>query len=332
MVKKYDVTGIGNALVDIEFEVSDTFLDQYSIEKGLMTLVDEDRQGALMAAINTKTSKLQSGGSAANSIIAVSQFGGKAYYCCKVGDDELGRFFIDDLRDSGVNHNLDPFKLEKGITGKCLVMVTADAERTMNTFLGITQKFSTSELNKEAIKSSKYLYIEGYLITSDNAKKAMLEARKIAEENDVKVALTFSDPAMVKYFGESFKDVIGSGVDLLFANEEEAMLYTGKDNLAEAREAMKKIARRFVITQGKNGAMIYDGETFIDIEAYPTVAVDSNGAGDMFAGAFMYGITNGHSYASSGKLASMASSEIVSQFGPRLTWEEAKAVLSRLQP
>jgi sugar/nucleoside kinase (ribokinase family) len=160
----------------------------------------------------------------------------------------------------------------------------------------------------------------------------MLQARKIAEENDVKVALTFSDPAMVKYFGESFKDVIGSGVDLLFANEEEAMLYTGKDNLEEAREAMKKIARRFVITQGKNGAMIYDGETFIDIEAYPTVAVDSNGAGDMFAGAFMYGITNGHSYASSGKLASMASSKIVSQFGPRLSWEEAKAVLSRLQP
>jgi sugar/nucleoside kinase (ribokinase family) len=332
MVKKYDVTGIGNALVDIEFEVSDTFLDQYSIEKGLMTLVDEERQGTLMAAIHTKTSKLQCGGSAANSIIAVSQFGGESYYCCKVGDDELGRFFIDDLRDSGVNHNLDPFKLEKGITGKCLVMVTADAERTMNTFLGITQKFSTSELNKEAIKASKYLYIEGYLITSDNAKEAMLQARKIAEENDVKVALTFSDPAMVKYFGESFKDVIGSGVDLLFANEEEAMLYTGKDNLEEAREAMKKIARRFVITQGKNGAMIYDGETFIDIEAYPTVAVDSNGAGDMFAGAFMYGITNGHSYASSGKLASMASSKIVSQFGPRLSWEEAKAVLSRLQP
>ena len=332
MVKKYDVTGIGNALVDIEFEVSDTFLDKYSIEKGLMTLVDEDRQGTLMTAINTKTSKLQSGGSAANSVIAVSQFGGKAYYCCKVGDDELGKFFIDDLRDSGVNHNLDPFKLEKGITGKCLVMVTADAERTMNTFLGITQKFSKSELNKEAIKASKYLYIEGYLITSDNAKEAMLEARKIAEENDVKVALTFSDPAMVKYFGEAFKDVIGSGVDLLFANEEEAMLYTGKDNLAEAREAMKKIARHFVITQGKNGAMIYDGDTFIDIEAYPTVAVDSNGAGDMFAGAFMYGITNGHSYASSGKLASMASSKIVSQFGPRLTWEEAKAVLSKLQP
>ncbi|AKP50714.1 adenosine kinase [Cyclobacterium amurskyense] len=332
MTKKYDVTGIGNALVDIEFEVSDPFLDKYGIEKGLMTLVDEDRQGELMSAINTKTSKLQCGGSAANSIIAVSQFGGKSYYCCKVANDELGRFFIEDMKEAGVNHNLDPFKLEEGITGKCLVMVTADAERTMNTFLGITEKFSTSQINEEAIKDSKYLYIEGYLITSENAKEAMMSAKKIAEENNVKVAITFSDPAMVKYFGESFKEVIGSGVDMLFANEEEAMLYTGKDNLSEAGEELKKIAKHFVITQGKNGALIYDGETFIDIAPYPTVAVDTNGAGDMFAGAFMYGITNGHSYASSGKLASMASSKIVSQFGPRLSWEEAKAVLSRLQP
>jgi len=332
MMKKYDVTGIGNALVDIEFEVSDAFLDKYGIEKGLMTLVDEDRQGELMSAINTKTSKLQCGGSAANSIIAVSQFGGKSYYCCKVANDELGKFFTDDLRESGVNHNLDPFNLAEGITGKCLVMVTADAERTMNTFLGITEKFSTSQLNEEAIKASKYLYIEGYLITSPDAREAMLAAKRIAEANDVKVALTFSDPAMVKYFGAGFNEVIGSGVDMLFANEEEAMLYTGKDNLSEASEAMKKLAKHFVITQGNNGALIYDGETFIDIAPYPTVAVDTNGAGDMFAGAFMYGITNGHSYASSGKLASMASSKIVSQFGPRLTWEEAREVLNRLKP
>ncbi|WP_163377642.1 adenosine kinase [Cyclobacterium sp. SYSU L10401] len=332
MVKKYDVTGIGNALVDIEFEISDAFLEKNGIEKGVMTLVDEERQSTLMATINTKTSKLQCGGSAANTIIALSQFGGEAYYCCKVGDDELGRFFMDDLRESGVNHNLDPYQLEKGITGKCLVMVTADAERTMNTFLGITQTFGTAQLNEQAIKDSKYLYIEGYLITSPDAKEAMIRARKVAEENGVKIALTFSDPAMVKYFGESFKEVIGSGVDLLFANEEEAMIYTGKDNLSEAREAMKKLARHFVITQGKNGAMIYDGDTFIDIEPYPTVAVDSNGAGDMFAGAFLYGITNGHSYASSGKLASMASSKIVSQFGPRLNWKEAGEILDRLSP
>jgi sugar/nucleoside kinase (ribokinase family) len=236
------------------------------------------------------------------------------------------------MKDSGVGNNLDPERLEDGITGKCLVMVTDDSERTMNTFLGITQNFSVKDVNEAAIKDSKYLFIEGYLVTSPNGKEAMMHAKKIAESAGTKVALTFSDPAMVKYFKSNFEDVIGPSVDLLFANEEEAMLFTGKDNLLEAREELKKAAKHFIITQGKNGAMIFDGDTFIDIEPYKTTAIDSNGAGDMFAGAFMYGITNGHNYASSGKLASMASSKIVSQFGPRLKWHEAKEILARLNP
>ncbi len=331
-MKKYDVTGIGNALVDIEFKVNDKFLEDNQVEKGFMTLVDEDRQNALMKVINTEEAKKQCGGSAANTVIAVSQFGGKSYYSCKVANDELGNFFLADMKEAGVDHNLNSDKLEEGITGKCLVMVTEDAERTMNTFLGITQTYSTSDVYEAAIKDSKYLYIEGYLVTSPNGKAAMLQAKKIAEAAGTKVALTFSDPAMVKYFKDGFDDVIGHSVDLLFANEEEAMLYTGKDNLMEAREELKKAAKHFVITQGKNGAMIFDGDTFIDIEPYKTTAIDSNGAGDMFAGAFMYGITNGHSYASSGKLASMASSKIVSQFGPRLKWTEAKEILARLKP
>lgn len=331
-MKKYDVVGVGNALVDIEFKVSDKFFEDNQVEKGLMTLVDEQRQNSLMSVINTKEAKKQCGGSAANTVIAVSQFGGKSYYCCKVANDELGHFYLQDLADSGVDNNLQADKLQEGITGKCLVMVTDDSERTMNTFLGITQNFSVAEVNEAAIKDSKYLFIEGYLVTSPNGKEAMMHAKKIAEEAGTKVALTFSDPAMVKYFKDAFEDVIGPSVDLLFANEEEALLFTGKETLAEAREEMKKAAKHFVITQGKNGAMIFDGDTFIDIEPYKTVAVDSNGAGDMFAGAFMYGITNGHSYASSGKLASMASSRIVSQFGPRLKWHEAKEILTKLNP
>ncbi|MEX2564745.1 MAG: adenosine kinase [Cyclobacteriaceae bacterium] len=332
MNKKYNVTGIGNALVDIEFEVSDAFLEKNEIEKGLMTLVDEDRQSDLMRLINTKTSKLQCGGSAANTLIALSQFGGKGFYCCKVANDELGRFFVEDLKEAGVAHNLNPDHLEEGITGKCLVMVTADAERTMNTFLGITQNFSLNEVKENAIRDAEYLYIEGYLVTSPSAKEAMIRSKEMAEAHGVKVALTFSDPSMVKYFKAGFEEVIGHSVDLLFANEEEAKLFTGKENLLEAREELKKAAKHFVITQGKNGAMIYDGDTFIDIEPYPTHAIDSNGAGDMFAGAFLYGITNGHSYASSGKLASMASSKVVNQFGPRLKWHEAKDILGKLHP
>ena len=329
---KYDVTGIGNALVDIEFKVKDQFFTDNGVEKGLMTLVDEERQNSLMAVIDTAEAKKQAGGSAANSIVAVSQFGGRSFYNFRVADDELGHFYLKDLIDSGVDIALAKEKLEAGVTGKCLVMVTEDSERTMNTFLGITQNFSVTDINDSAIKDSKYLFIEGYLITSENGKTAMKHAKQIAEDNGVKVAVTFSDPAMVKYFREPFTEVIGAGVDLLFANEEEAMLFTGKENLSEVREELKKIAKHFVITQGKNGAMIFDGDTFIDIEPYPTTAIDSNGAGDMFAGAFLYGITNGHSYASSGKLASMASSQIVSQFGPRLQWHQAKDILARLTP
>jgi len=331
-MKKYDVTGIGNALVDIEFKVTDQFFTDNGVEKGLMTLVDEERQIHLMKTINHALAKKQAGGSAANTVVAVSQFGGKSFYCFRVGNDELGHFYLKDLNESGVEIALVPERLENGTTGKCLVMVTEDSERTMNTFLGITQNFSLKDIHDSAIKDSKYLFIEGYLVTSPNGKEAMLHAKKVAEESGTKVALTFSDPAMVKYFKANFDDVIGPSVDLLFANEEEAMLYTGKDNLMDAREEMKKAAKHFVITQGKNGAMIFDGDTFIDIEPYKTTAIDSNGAGDMFAGAFLYGITNGHSYASSGKLASMASSKIVSQFGPRLQWHEAKDILTRLNP
>lgn len=331
-MKKYDVTGIGNALVDIEFKVNDEFFRENGVEKGLMTLVDQERQNALLEVIDTEQAKKQCGGSAGNTVIAVSQFGGKSYYSCKVADDEFGHFYMNDMQSAGVSHNLNPANLSNGITGKCLVMVTEDAERTMNTYLGITESYSIKDVNEEAIKDSKYLYIEGYLITSENGKQAMKHAKNIAEKYGVKVAMTFSDPAMVKYFKEPLEEVIGASVDLLFANEEEAMLFTGKDNLKEAREELKKVAKHFVITQGKNGAMIYDGDTFIDIEPYATTAIDSNGAGDMFAGAFLYGITNGHSYASSGKLASMASSKIVSQFGPRLEWHEAKDILARLNP
>jgi len=321
MSKKYNVYGIGNALVDIVTEVDDKFLIDHRIEKGLMTLVDEEFQERISNAINMNNSNKQCGGSAANSIIAVSQFGGSSYYSCKVANDALGEFYKEDLKDNGVDSNLNSESLEDGITGKCLVMTAEDASRTMNTFLGITGDYSRTEIIEAALKDSQYLYIEGYLVTSENGQDAMRYAKEMAEDNGVKTALTFSDPSMVKYFRDAMVSVVGSGVDLLFCNEEEAMLYTEKDNLADAREALKKDAKRFVITLGEKGAVIFDGETFIDVEPCKVEAIDSNGAGDLFAGAFLYGITNGKSYADAGKLASMASSKVVTQFGPRLELE-----------
>jgi len=330
MSKKYDVYGIGNALVDIVTEVDDAFLEKYGVEKGLMTLVDAERQFELSEGIDLAGSSKACGGSAANSIIAASQFGSNCFYSCKVSNDEMGRFYLNDLQDNGVDTNLTIETAPEGITGRCLVMTTPDANRTMNTFLGITATYSTAEIDEAALKDSSYLYIEGYLVTLENGLEAMKKAKRLAEESGVKVAVTFSDPSMVKYFKPQMEEVVGASVDMLFCNEEEAMLFTGRETVAEAREELKKVAKKFAITQGSNGAMIFDGDTFIDIEPYDVRAVDTNGAGDMFAGAFLFGITHGHSYAEAGKIASLASSKVVSKFGPRLAWHEAKEILNHL--
>lgn len=328
--KKYDVYGLGNALVDIVTEVDDAFIEEHEVEKGVMTLVEEDRQHTLVEAMNITEEDMQCGGSAANTVIAASQFGGSGYYSCKVANDVAGLFYLRDLEANGIDTFLTQQTAPSGITGKCLVMTTPDAERTMNTFLGITSDLSSKEIQEGALKDSKYLYLEGYLVTSETGLEAMKKAKKIAEDNDVKVALTFSDPSMVRYFKDQMESVVGASVDLLFCNEEEAMLFTGTENIEAAKPALKKVAKRFAITQGKNGAIIFDGDTFIDIEPYEVEAVDTNGAGDMFAGAFIYAITNGHSFAEAGKLASLASSVVVTKFGPRLALQDAKQLLKKL--
>ncbi|MFH5831308.1 adenosine kinase [Halalkalibaculum sp. DA384] len=330
MKRKYNVYGIGNALVDIEFEVSDDFLSKHKVKKGVMTLVDEETQFRLIEDINHAEAVRKPGGSAANTVYAVSQFGGKAFYSCKVADDKFGDDYLEEMKEAGIDTNFDRQQQPEGITGKCLVMITGDADRTLNTYLGITSSLSKNEVDEHAISVSDYLYLEGYLVASDTGLEAMKQAKNIAENHEVNTALTLSDPSVVEAFKDRFEEVIGASVDLLFCNEDEAKEYTGKTDLLEAREALKKEARRFVITQGSNGAMIYDGDTFIDIEPYDVKAVDTNGAGDMFAGAFLYGITNGMGFAAAGKLASLACSRIVSQFGPRLKWHEAQEVLRQL--
>lgn len=327
---KYDVYGIGNALVDIVTEVNEQFLEKHTIEKGLMTLVDADRQFQLVEAIDLKGSNMQCGGSAANTVIAASQFGANCYYSCLVANDDMGHFYIRDLQSNNVSTNMIPMHLPEGITGKCLVMTTPDASRTMNTFLGITSSFSKKEIHADSLRQSRYLYMEGYLVTSENGVAAMIEARDIARAAGVKTVLTFSDPSMVKYFKDQMATVLEGGVDLLFCNEEEARLFTGKDTTEEAREILKQHASRFAITQGANGAILYDGDTFIDIEPYPVDALDTNGAGDMFAGAFLYGISHGHSFVEAGKIASLASSRVVSQFGPRLKKNQTQSILKHL--
>lgn len=326
---KYNVYGIGNALVDMEFKVSDQFLTENSVEKGHMTLVDEARQAELTESLhklNSDEIKRQCGGSAANTIIAVSQFGGKSFYSCKVANDTLGKFYLGDLKENSVDTKLTPETAKDGTTGKCMVMVSDDAERTMNTYLGITETFSVEELDEEALKNSEWLYIEGYLVTGPTGQNAALEAKKLAQKHGVKTSLTMSDPNMVKFFRENMLAIIGDGLDLLFCNEDEAKELTGKSEITEAREELKKYAKSFAITLGEKGAVAWDGSSFIEIAPNAVDAIDTNGAGDMFAGAFLYGITNGHDFAGAGAIASRSSSKVVSQFGPRLSIDQVKEV------
>lgn len=330
MSKKYDVYGIGNALVDIVTEVDEAFFQTYEVEKGVMTLVDEKRQLQLMKAIDMKKSRMSAGGSAANTVIGVNQFGGKSFYSCLVAHDDLGKFFLEDMKRNGVDTNLIYEECPQGHSGRCLVMTTPDADRTMNTFLGMSSFMSVDQVDENAIKNSKYAYLEGYLVASPKGTDALLEAKRIAEKNNVRTALTFSDPNMLRFFSKNFEQVIGASVDLLFCNEEEALMFSETDSLDEAKEKLKQAAKHFAITLGANGALIFDGDTFIEIEPYKVRALDTNGAGDMFAGAFLYGITHGHSYAEAGKIASLASSRVVSQFGPRLDPQQAKKVLKDL--
>lgn len=331
-MKKYDVYAIGNAIVDKEFEIEDQFLSQHDIEKGLMTLVEKDRQEYLISTLKSQYGlrKRASGGSAANTIIATQYFGGQTFLSCKVAADEPGDFYCADLKAAGVDTNLSPER-EAGVTGKCVVMVTPDAERTMNTFLGVAGEISTSELMPAALADSKYLYIEGYLVTSDSARSAAIEAIRVAKEKGVKVALTLSDPSMVEFFKDGMSEIIGDGVDLLFCNQEEALTWTGAETVDQAAQKLQSIAQQFCITLGAEGALIFDGKDYINIAPHPVKAIDTNGAGDMFAGAFLYGLSHGMSETEAGNLASLASSTIVSQFGPRLSAEGYESLLEKFK-
>jgi sugar/nucleoside kinase (ribokinase family) len=327
----YHIYGIGNALVDKEFEVDDAFFSDAGIEKGMMTLIEADQLASMLEILTSRygLKKRACGGSAANTIIGASYFGANAFYTCNVANDEAGDFYIADMKAAGVDTNMGDDR-DEGVTGKCLVMVTPDAERTMNTHLGITSELHQNHINEDALAQSEYAYIEGYLVTSEPSRAAAIQVREMARKHGVKVAMTFSDPAMVQFFKDGVKEMIGDGVDLLFCNEQEAKLYADTDSLDDAIDAIKKVAKTFAITLGSQGALAFDGDTLHTIAPNAVTAVDSNGAGDMFAGAFLYAITHGHDFAAAGRLASAASSKVVSQFGPRLDAEQHEPLKSVL--
>ncbi|MCP4875765.1 MAG: adenosine kinase [Gammaproteobacteria bacterium] len=327
-MKKFDVYALGNALVDIEYHATPQKLLELEIDKGVMTLIDEQRQNSLVAQLGESHESMTCGGSAANTIIALAQMGARTHFDCRVSSDMTGQVFARDLHDSGVNSNLDFKPLPPGVTGKCLVFVTPDADRTMNTFLGVSAELDSSDIDIEAIKHSEYVYLEGYLSSDEGTRDAAIAARQIAEARNIKTSLTLSDPNMVKFFRDSLEAMIGERVDLLFANEDEAMELAVSDNLDQAVELFKNISSGFAITRGKQGALVYDGSSLIEIKPHEVEAIDTLGAGDMFAGAFLYGLSQGMSFQQSGDLAALASAKIVTQYGPRLQTNQTQQLLA----
>lgn len=314
----YHIYGIGAALVDTEVEVSDAFLSNASIDKGVMTLVDEARQSELLGALASENLKLarKCGGSVCNSVVAASSLGAKTFFSGKVADDSDGELYINDLKQAGVAFH--KAGQESGITGKCLVMVTDDAERTMNTFLGASEALSGREIDQAALVDSEWFYVEGYLVTDEARAAATKIAVELAKAHGVKIAISLSDPFVVAVFGDALRDLIGDGVDLIFCNKDEAMAFTGTESLEAAAEGLKQYTKTFAITDGAKGARTFDGRTMQQSEGVKATAIDTNGAGDMFAGAFLYAITSGRDYAWAADLANDCAARVVAQFGPRL--------------
>ncbi len=325
-MKQFQIYGVGNALVDLDFEVSECTLARLNIAKGVMTLIDETTHHRLLEELDGVKHRRTCGGSAANTLFTAQQLGIKTFYSCKVGNDEAGDFFYRDMVLHGVHTNLHEC-VRDGVTGKCIVLVTPDADRTMNTFLGATATFSIAQISEIALKQSEYLYIEGYLVASPTGCEAAIHARELAQKHHIKTAITLSDPNMVTYFKDGLCAIMGNEpVDVLFANEHEAMLFTETNSVDAAKEKLRHYARTFVITMGSEGALVYNGHDYFQVPAYPVQVVDTVGAGDVFAGTFLYAVTQGYDYREAADLASFAASKVVAKFGPRLSNAEINEV------
>jgi sugar/nucleoside kinase (ribokinase family) len=256
--------------------------------------------------------------------VAAANFGANTLFSGKVAHDADGDCFAKDLSDAGVTFYGS--RLDDAVTGKCLVMVTKDAERTMNTFLGASEEFTESDIDQSALINSEWFYIEGYLLTDNDRTAIVKKAVNLAKKNGVKVALSLSDPFVAQLFAENLNAIIGDGIDLIFCNKDEALAYTQTQDINLACETLKGITKTFAITDGVNGAMVFDGDAITPVAAVPTKAIDTNGAGDMFAGAVLYGITSGRDYIWSAKLGNESAARVVARFGPRLDGAEFELI------
>ncbi len=320
-MKKYHIYGIGNALVDVEVLVDETFFSRMQIEKGVMSLVERPRQSRILDELKTYHTTKCCGGSAANTVIGMAQLGARTFYSCKVSSDKWGEFYTRDLVGHGVGTNLLEARAV-GTTGTCVVMVTPDADRTMNTHLGISSEFSVKELVPHEISQSEWFYIEGYIITAAPGLEAALAGASVARHSGAKIALTLSDKNAVMQHRDAFMKVINGGVDAIFCNQDEALAFAQTTDINQCVEFFSKHSRCFAITLGSKGALVYDGNSAQRIYTEPVDAVDTLGAGDLFAGCFLYAITHRYNYIKAGNFACKVASILCSQYGTRLATEK----------
>lgn len=312
---KFDVVGIGNAIVDIIARCDEAFLSNHGMEKGFMQLISAEQADTLYGDVGTAIE--QSGGSAANTCAGIASFGGKCAFIGRVAGDQFGTVFAHDIRAIGVAY--DTPSSDAGLpTARCLVLVTPDGERTMNTFLGASTQLGASDMDGDRITSAQVTYLEGYLFDKDEAKAAFHEAAKLARTAGRKVALTLSDAFCVDRHRDDFLSFVRGGVDILFANESEITSLYQMNSFDDAAGAVRAECEIAVLTRSEAGAVIISGNDTILVPAEPVEKIaDATGAGDLYAAGFLYGLTQDRSLEECGKLGALAASEIISHIGAR---------------
>ncbi|HBQ98058.1 MULTISPECIES: adenosine kinase [unclassified Roseofilum] len=318
MSNQLDVFGVGNALVDVLALVDDSFITEQALERGVMTLVDAEAQGKILGGLQRDSLKLRSGGSAANTMIAIAQSGGTGFYTGKVAQDENGEFYAQDMKAAGIEFEVTPAPIENGPTGTCVVLTTPDAERTMCTNLGASTTLSPSDIDVEKLKRCQYSYVEGYLWTGDDTRKASIETMEQSKRHGVKVSFTLSDPFLLHSFRDDFRNVVTDYCDVLFCNADEVRQFLDLKDLEACAQKVGELVNLAFITDSDKGCLVVENKQIITVEGFPVKPLDTVGAGDAFAGGALYGLTHGYSAPQAARWGNYLGSAIVQIQGPRL--------------
>jgi sugar/nucleoside kinase (ribokinase family) len=312
---RQDVVGIGNAIVDVIAHAEDGFLAAESMAKGAMTLIEADRAEGLYARMGPAVE--MSGGSAANSMAGIASLGGRAGFIGKVKDDQLGAIFSHDIRAAGVSFQTPPAKAGPP-TARCLIFVTPDAQRTMNTYLGACVELGPEDVDEALIASAKVTYLEGYLWDKPRAKEAFRKAARLAHEAGGKVALTLSDPFCVERHRAEFQELVKGPVDILFANEAEIRALWQVADFEAALSATRGLVEIAALTRSERGSVVLSGNGAERVPAEPVArVVDTTGAGDLYAAGFLFGLTAGRPPAECARIGAIAAAEVISHVGAR---------------